>query len=118
MAEETSSTAHDTGNNAVTLGMAGIAGAGFTLMMIAAAMGVIEGADADTSTISLLFYGGAALFLSGAIAWGAIVRPWESFDDINIPFQDTDHPHAEEHLLEAGEEQTTDLLTAETEADK
>ncbi len=117
MAEETS-TAHDTGNNALTLGMAGIAGTGFTLMMLAAAVGVIQGTDADSSTINLLFYGGAALFLSGAIAWGAIVRPWESFDDINIPFEDTSHPHAEEHLLEAGEEQATDLLPAETEADK
>lgn len=116
MAEETS-TAHETGNNPVTLGMAGIAGTGFTLMMLAAAVGVVQGADADMNTISLFFYGGAALFITGSVAWGAIVRPWENFDDINIPVDQTSHPHAEEHLLEAGEEKTADLLPAETPAD-
>lgn len=83
-----------TGNNAMTVGLAAVAGVGFSLMTVALAIGVINGNSADENTIRLVFTGGAALFVVGLIAWGAVVRPWENFDDINVPQY---HGHHHEH---------------------
>jgi ABC-type nickel/cobalt efflux system permease component RcnA len=85
MAEEPKHSAHDTGNNAVTLGIAAITGVGFALMAVALSLGVIRGESADTNIIRMIFTGGATLFVVGFIAWLSVVRPWENFDDINQP---------------------------------
>ncbi|MBC7869767.1 MAG: hypothetical protein H7Y09_02920 [Chitinophagaceae bacterium] len=86
---------HDTGQNSLTLGLAMICGLGVTLMIVALGIGVI-GANAASSTIGLLFVGGLALFVVGAIAWGGVVQPWTHFDDINVPAVDEHHGHDED----------------------
>ena len=86
-----------TGNNAMTVGLAAVAGTGFALMAVALAIGVINGNSADEDTIRLIFTGGAALFIVGLIAWGAVVRPWENFDDINVPRYHGHHHDDETH---------------------
>lgn len=84
---------HDTGQNALTLGLSLLTGLGLTLMLTALAAGVILGDSADGDTIGLLFIGGISLFIVGAIAWGGVVQPWAHFDDINVPKEDDHHGH-------------------------
>jgi hypothetical protein len=83
------------GNPAI-LGLAVLAGLGFILMMIALGMGVIGGADADSSAVGLLFAVGLALFILGAVGWFATARPDRHFDDINVP-QYTGHHEGDHH---------------------
>jgi hypothetical protein len=87
-----------TNNDSLTVGLALLAGAGFMAMVFALALGMIEGAEADSDVIGLIFLGGLAVFISGAVAWGAIMHPWEAFDDINVPLPDEHHhdKHEEE----------------------
>lgn len=87
---------HDTGNNALTLGFAFLAGLGALLIIGAAIIGVVQGAAADDSAIGLLFAVGLLSFVSGLGAWLAVKRPWESFDDINVPNYHGHH-HGDEH---------------------
>jgi hypothetical protein len=75
------------------LGLALIAGTGFIVMTGAIAVGAQEGAAANTGTISVAFGLGLTLFLFGLGAWLAAVRPWEHFDDINVPAVDDHHGH-------------------------
>lgn len=78
----TTENAHDTGNNALTLGFSLLAGLGLTLMMAGFAVGVIDG---NSDTFGLLFFLGLAAFVGGLGAWLAVVQPWTHFDDINEP---------------------------------
>lgn len=89
-----------TGNNALTIGFSAIAGLGFFAMMLALATGVIKGESANSSSIGLLFAAGALLFVAGLAAWLAVVRPWEHFDDINVP-KYHGHHHDDDHAAEA-----------------
>lgn len=100
--------AHDTGNNAITLGFAFLSGIG-TLAMIAAAMiGVIQGTTANTDSLGLLLAIGVTLFLSGSLAWLSVRRPWESFDDINVPkYHGHHHNEHETHTEVEVEEMET-----------
>jgi hypothetical protein len=86
----------DTGQNALTVSLAMLAGLGMTVMIVAAASGVIDGASADGAAVGLLFTAGVALLVVGLVAWAAVVRPWENFDDINQPV-DSDHHHVVEY---------------------
>jgi hypothetical protein len=85
-----------TGQTAITLGLSFIAGVGLILMIVAGGLGVIEGANADSETIGLVFGIGVACFIVGIASWGAYLRPWEHFDDINVP-QYEGHHHDEHH---------------------
>lgn len=100
--------AYDTHQNALTLGLAMLAGTGLILMISAGGLGVIEGAEADMDIIGLLFTGGLALFISGIVAWAGVVRPWENFDDINVPHY-TGHHHDEDHHAEDEADDTRTL---------
>jgi hypothetical protein len=92
------------------IGLALIAGLGLTLMVIALGIGVVEGSNADGSSITILFAAGLALLVSGIIGWIAVVQPEKHFDDITIPapaephghehHDDHEHTHGEEHVEE------------------
>lgn len=99
---------HDTGQNSLTLGLALLAGAGLSLMIVAAALGVIQGDAADNTLIGALFAAGTLMLLGGVFGWAGVVRPWESFDDINQPMYHGHKHHEDEHqdedvLLAAGD---------------
>jgi hypothetical protein len=89
----------------LNVALAMVAGAGFILMTLVLGTGVIQGKEADGSTLGLLFAVGLALFVSGLIGWLAVAQPYKHFDDINVP-KDTGHHggHAEshEHSADAG----------------
>ena len=85
-----------TGNNSLTVGFASLSGIGFLLMVAALAVGVSQGASADSSALGLLFVAGLLMFITGVAVWMAGVRPWERFDDINVPVYHG-HNHEEEH---------------------
>jgi hypothetical protein len=88
----------DHGRNALTLGFALLAGLGMILLIGAGTVGAINGEAADMDLINLLFAGGAALFITGVAAWAAVVRPWEHFDDIDVPAEgEHGHLHTEDH---------------------
>ncbi len=82
--------------NKVSWALSFVTGLGFVLMAIALAMGVIQGENADSNTIGLLFIVGVALFIGGLVAWFAMVQPHKHFDDINHPEYTGHHDEAEE----------------------
>lgn len=77
----------------VTLGLSLVAGAGVTAMITAAAIGVIQGAQADSRALGVLFVTGLVALIAGIGGWIGVERPFAHFDDINQP-KDTGH-HAE-----------------------
>jgi hypothetical protein len=81
----------DHGRNALTEGLALLAGLGVMLMVAAAIVGVT---DSNAESVGLLFAVGVALFIAGLASWLGVVRPWENFDDISTP-ADSGHHHAE-----------------------
>ncbi len=83
------------------LGMAMIAGLGVILMVLALAIGVVQGNTADSGAIGLLFVGGIAYFLVGAGGWYGLARPTQHFDDINVPMDDGHHGHNEHAIVPA-----------------
>lgn len=85
--------------NAITLGFSMLAGLGVVLMMCGAALGVIQGEQADNNTIGLIVLAGALMFISGVGVWLAYVRPWETFDDINQPKYHGHHDHGDHAIV-------------------
>lgn len=69
-------------------GLAMVAGAGLTLLILGAIVGVIYGTalgpDA-THSLGLLLVTGLLLLILAIGFWMGWVRPFERFDDINIP---------------------------------
>lgn len=86
---------HDIGLNRLTLSLAMVAGGGVVLMMVALAIGVINGESAGNA-VGLLFGIGLLALIVGAAAWVGVVQPHKHFDDINVPAAD-DHGHGHEH---------------------
>jgi hypothetical protein len=80
----------------LTMGLAMVAGLGLTVMVIALSIGAIEGANADTSAVGLLFAGGLAVLIVGIVGWFAVVQPHKHFDDIEVPMYGGHH-HEEHH---------------------
>ncbi len=104
-AHEDTSSAHNTGQNALTLSLSFLAGAGLLMMITALIIGTINGESAGTS-VGLLFVLGIAALISGIGAWLAVARPFEHFDDINVPMDNHPHghpveEHGEVHVMEA-----------------
>lgn len=75
---------HDPTRNPQTFGLALTAGVGVTLMMIAAGVGVLQ-ADANTSAVAVTFVGGLLLLILGIVGWVIVTKPFQNFDDINVP---------------------------------
>lgn len=83
-----------THKNPITVGLSFCAGIGITLMILVATIGVIQGEGADESLLGILFALGTGMFITGIIAWFAVVQPQKHFDDINVPQYEGHH---EEH---------------------
>lgn len=76
----------------INLSMVG--GLGITLMIIAATIGVIWGANLDeqaTNLIGLAVVAGLLLLIVSVGFWAGMVRPFEDFDDINVPAEPEHH---------------------------
>lgn len=89
MSEDNSST-----SKSLNLGLAFIAGAGLTLMVIVAGVGVVSGDSIDHAALNLLFALGTATLIAGIVAWFVVTRPDTNFDDINEPMY---HGHHDDH---------------------
>jgi hypothetical protein len=85
-----------TGNKSLSLGLAFVAGAGVTLMILALGFGVTEGAAANGSAITISFLAGVMLLILGIVGWYVVVQPQKHFDDINVPMY-TGHAHDAHH---------------------
>jgi ABC-type nickel/cobalt efflux system permease component RcnA len=79
-------------SNPLTFGLALAAGLGLILMITALAVGVLQGASADSRAVGFALVAGFALLVCGIIGWLVVVRPFDHFDDINVP-KDTGHAH-------------------------
>jgi hypothetical protein len=94
----------------LTFGLALTAGLGVIVMISALAVGVVQGASADSRVIGFTLVTGFTLLILGFVGWLVIVRPFDYFDDINVP-KDTGHGEHEtaivvqeadaEHAIEA-----------------
>lgn len=74
--------------------LAMVGGLGMTLMILGAIVGVIYGASLDaeaTHSLGLLIVVGLFLLLLAIGFWLGWVRPFERFDDINIPAEAEHH---------------------------
>jgi ABC-type nickel/cobalt efflux system permease component RcnA len=93
----------------LTVAFAFVAGTGVVLMMLAGAIGVIQGASANNDLLGLMFMAGTAFLIVGGVAWTGIIRPWEDYPSVTEGFfevtpapqhahhdDDADH-HAEAH---------------------
>jgi ABC-type nickel/cobalt efflux system permease component RcnA len=80
----------------LALGLSMVAGLGVVSMIVALAVGVVQGSAADGNAIGTLFAAGLILFILGAGGWFAVVQPQKHFDDISKPM-DTGHGHEEHH---------------------
>ena len=78
-------------NNALKIGLSFISGIGLFLMITAAGISVVGGAEG--SALSLVFATGAAMLITGILVWFAVVRPDTHFDDINEPHYHGHHDH-------------------------
>lgn len=78
---------HDFGMTPVTWWLAALAGSGMTLMIVAAAIGVITGQG-----MGLLFVLGLLMLIGGGAAWFGVERPFDKIDDINVPLY-SGHSH-------------------------
>ncbi len=75
-------------------GLAMVGGLGMTMMMLGASIGVIYGAALDaeaTHSLGLMIVVGLLLLILAIGFWLGWVRPFESFDDINIPAEPEHH---------------------------
>ncbi len=75
-------------------GLAMVGGAGMTLLILGASLGVIFGAGLDaqsTHTLGLLLVIGLFLLILAIGFWLGWVRPFERFDDINVPAEPEHH---------------------------
>jgi ABC-type nickel/cobalt efflux system permease component RcnA len=90
----------------LTFGLSLTAGGGVILMILALAIGVIQGEAADGRLLSMMFAVGVALFIFGLGGWLAVKRPFTHFDDINKPIEDDHHGHAshDDHAIVSAEE--------------
>jgi hypothetical protein len=90
-------------HNPLVLVMAIVAGTGVVLMILAAAIGVIQGAAADGTLIGVLFVGGLGMLVAGSAAWVMLTQPQNHFDDISQPLDDGHghghDDHADEHAI-------------------
>lgn len=75
-------------------GLAMVGGLGMTMMMLGASIGVIYGASLDaqaTHSLGLMIVVGLLLLILAIGFWLGWVRPFERFDDINIPAEPEHH---------------------------
>ncbi|MXV92944.1 MAG: hypothetical protein F4Z94_05810 [Chloroflexi bacterium] len=74
--------------------LAMVGGLGMTLMIASASIGVVFGADLDaeaTHGLGLLLVAGLFLMVLAIGFWLGWVRPFQRFDDINIPAEAEHH---------------------------
>ena len=74
--------------------LAMVGGLGMTMMILAAAIGVIYGAALAAETahnLGLLFVSGLLVFVAAIGFWLGWARPFEHFDDINVPAEPEHH---------------------------
>jgi hypothetical protein len=92
--EEHNTPAENQPSKLVLYGLAMVGGLGVTMMIVAAIIGVIGGAELDaTSTrlIGLSIVGGLLLLITAIGFWLGLVRPFANFDDINVPLEPEPH---------------------------
>lgn len=75
-------------------GLAMVGGAGMTLLILGASIGVIFGGGLDaeaTHSVGLALVVGLLLLILAIGFWLAWARPFERFDDINVPAEPEHH---------------------------
>ena len=79
----------------ILVGLSLIGGLGLTLMAVALAVGVIQGAAANSGLMGGLFWTGLVMLVGATAGWFGASQPFKHIDDINQPHY-TGHHH-EEH---------------------
>ena len=75
-------------------GLAMVGGAGMTLLILGASIGVIYGGALDAATthsLGLALIIGLVLLILAIAFWLGWARPFERFDDINVPAEPEHH---------------------------
>lgn len=72
------------------IALAFLMGFGLTLMIVALATGAGM-AGVDAMVIGTIFVLGLVAFVIGLVIWLGVLRPWQQFDDINVPQDTTPH---------------------------
>jgi len=95
-------------SNPLSFGLALTAGIGVIVMILALGIGVLQGETADSHVIGFTLVAGFTLLVVGFIGWMVVMRPFEHFDDINVPKDTGGHgehaivPHdSDSHAIES-----------------
>ncbi len=89
----------------LAIGLAFCAGLGLTLMIVALGLGVISDAETNVNGLGVFFAAGLVMLIGGIGGWLGVARPFQNFDDINLPAEDDHHhvaiePHDEHAVVE------------------
>lgn len=83
-------------NPHLVTGLSFAGGGGIILAIIGAAIGVVD-PTIDSRLVGALVLAGILMTIAAIIAWAAVVRPFDNFDDINEPLyhghDHDDHGH-------------------------
>lgn len=94
MTEENNTQSENQPNRTTLYSLAMVGGLGITMMIVAATIGVIGGTELDansTNLIGLSIVAGLLLLIVAIGFWLGLVRPFENFDDINVPAEPEHH---------------------------
>ena len=96
-------TLHDLNpQNNLTLGLSLLGGLGVVLMMLAGAIGVIQGEEANSTVLAVMFASGIAALVTAGAGWAGVTRPWENFQSVTEGYYDKmedvgGHGHDDDH---------------------
>ena len=96
MASEQETPTTEESNETILSILAMLGGLGIVMMVVAAGIGVMW-QNADSGLIGLFVMAGAGFLIAAVGGWVIVVRPHESFDDINQPLYHGHH-HEEDHV--------------------
>ncbi|MFC1960489.1 hypothetical protein ACFLYO_07255 [Chloroflexota bacterium] len=68
-------------------------GFGLMLMILALGFGAALGGAVSATVVGTIFALGVVAFVIGLVMWLGILRPWQQFDDINVPLDVAPHDH-------------------------
>ena len=94
MTEEHHTESSEQPSHNTLIGLSMVGGLGITMMIVAATIGVIGGASLDsqsTNLIGLTMVAGLLLLIVAIGFWMGLVRPFQNFDDINVPAEPEHH---------------------------
>lgn len=103
-------------NATLVSGLSMIGGLGITLVIVGFLIGAFD-PTVSSGVVGLLIFAGLLILVGAIVAWTGLVRPFDHFDDINVPqYHGHAHDHHDDHAPDAeteGEVNATAAIPAD-----